>query len=489
MKRKFIVSLIVLLGISACNLDYLPYDGLPEKELTVSEIGLIGATIGNYNYLKDSYYQRSFHFLGEYGGDNISLSGTTTDPLFYCYNYQHFPAMGTTRNFWEKAYQLIVGCNKVIKSINENASQEMLQLKGENYYLRAQTLFHLCNIFGRPYYQNPETNLGVPIKLDDNVETVPPRSSVKEVYEQVVADLLVAEQLMESKKSNIFASKEVAQALLSRVYLYMSGTPGAPDLVYAAKAKEYASKVIDSGRYQLLDTESFKTYFRLAPEQNKETIFAVKHLPDLDDREWDAIGSMYNHIMGIGWGEMYASLPYRELLAEYPADARHAFIEPQYNADGTLQNRNGYPRYYINKYSMQEENPTLSSPVFLRLAEMYLNRAEANAKLGLNQQAIDDVNRIRIRAGLSGEALYSINNLKGRASVFAVTLEERRLELAFEVQRRWDVFRNGQTLNRNYPGTHENGNALITIPASHPRVVFYIPESQMLVQKNLIQNP
>ncbi|MDX8340683.1 RagB/SusD family nutrient uptake outer membrane protein [Draconibacterium sp. IB214405] len=490
MIKKLFVCLVIVSGVVGCNLNYQPYDGIPESELKEDIIGLNGATVGNYNYLKDSYYQRNFHFFGEYGGDNVSLSGTTSDHLFYCYNYQHFPAMNTTSNFWEKAYQLIVGCNKVILSIDDSASDELRQLKGENLFLRAQTLFHLTNTFGRPYYQSPETNLGVPIKLDDNVVNVPARGTVKEVYEQIIADLLQAEALMGSERENVYGSKEVAQAMLSRVYLYMSGTPENPDINYAQKAKDYANKVIDSGRYHLEETEEFKTYFRKLPEQNTETIFAVKHTIDVDDRGWGSIGSMYNHIESQGWGEMYASEPYRELLDENPEDARHAFIEPQYESDGiTLKERNGYPIYYINKFSMQEERPTLSSPVYLRLAEMYLNRAEANAKLGLNEEAIEDVNLIRSRAGLSGDALYSTDDLKGRASVFDVVLEERRLELAFEAQRKWDIFRNGLTLDRNYPGTHEQGDALLFVPPDHRRVVFYIPEAQILVQENLVQNP
>ncbi len=490
MIRRLFLYLLILFGAFGCNLNYQPYDGIPESELKEDIIGLNGATIGNYNYLKDSYYQRNFHFFGEYGGDNVSLSGTTSDDLFFCYNYQHFPAMYTTTNFWEKAYQLIVGCNKVILSINDDSSVELKQLKGENLYLRAQTLFHLVNTFGRPYYQSPETNLGVPIKLDDQVINVPDRGTVKEVYDQIIADLLQAETLMGSERSNIYASKEVAQAMLSRVYLYMSGTPENPNVNYAYKAKEYANKVIESDRYRLLGTEDFKTYFRKLPEQNTETIFAVKHNVDVDDRGWESIGSMYNHIASQGWGEMYASEPYRDLLDENAEDARHAFIEPQYEIDGvTLKERNGYPIYYINKFSMQEERPTLSSPVYLRLAEIYLNRAEANAKLGLNDEAIDDVNLIRKRAGLSGDALYSTADLKGRESVFEVVLEERRLELAFEAQRKWDIFRNGLTLDRNYPGTHEQGDALLFVPPDHPRVVFYIPESQILVQENLVQNP
>ena len=490
MKRITITYIIVLIIGSSCNLNYLPYDGIPESELIMSEVGIKGATIGNYNYLKDPYYQRNFHFFGEYGGDNISLSGTTTDHLFYCYNYQHFPALGPTTSFWEKAYQLIVGCNKVIISIDDNASVEMKHLKGENLFLRAQALFHLTNIFGRPYYQNPESNLGVPVKLDDDVETVPARSTVKEVYQQILDDLFLAEQLTSSDKSNVYISKEVVQAMLSRVYLYMSGTPENPNTSHAEKSIEYAEKVILSGRYALVENEAFKTYFRKAPEQNTETIFAVKHVADVDDREWGSIGSMYNHVEEQGWGEMYASQPYRELIGQNPEDARQAFIEPQYETDGvTLQNRNGYPKYYVNKFSLQEEKPTLSSPVFLRLAEMYLNRAEANAKLDKYDEAIADVNLIRSRAGLDGDALYSTQDLKERESVFAVVLEERRLEFAFEAQRRWDIYRNALTLDRNYPGTHDQGDALLSIPPTHPRIIFFIPESQMLVQNNLIQNP
>lgn len=488
--KKITAYILIIFLISACNLDFEPYDGLPESELIETELGLQGATIGNYNFLKDPYYQRNFHFFGEYGGDNVSLSGTTTDQLFYCYNYQHFPAMYPTTSFWEKAYQLIVGCNKVIQAVDDKASTEMRQIKGENLYLRAQTLFHLCNTFGRPYYQNPQSNLGVPVKLDDVLENVPPRSTVEEVYQQVIDDLKEAEQLMGSEEENIYASKEVAEALLSRVYLYMSGTPDAPNTEYAAKAVEYAGKVIKSGRYSLMNTDNFKTYFRLTPEDNPETIFAVKHIADVDDQGWYSIGSMYNYVEQQGWGEMYASLSYRELLDQNTADARHSFIEPQYESDGiTLQKRNGYPKYFINKFSLQENHPTLSSPVFLRLAEMYLNRAEANAKLGNDQAAIDDVNLIRKRAGLTGDQLYTLEDLKGRESVFEIVLEERRLELAFEAQRRWDIFRNGLTLDRNYPGAHENGDALLFVPADHPRVIFFIPESQILVHDGLVQNP
>ena len=74
------------------------------------------------------------------------------------------------------------------------------------------------------------------------MDDTPDRNTVGEVYDQVISDLLKAEALMNENKGASFASKEAAQALLSRVYLYMGDN---------AKAIEYADKVINSGQYEL----------------------------------------------------------------------------------------------------------------------------------------------------------------------------------------------------------------------------------------------
>lgn len=130
-------------------------------------------------------------------------------------------------------------------------------------------------------------------------------------------------------------------------------------------------------------------------------------------------------------------------------------------------------------------------------ATMNAFRAESNAKLGNDQEAIDDVNVIRQRAGLNGNALYTVGDLKGRDSVLDVVLEERRLELAFEAHRKLDIFRNDRDLVRDYPGTHLNPNnpgvdmekGTQIIPPDHPRVVFFIPENELSLNPNLEQNP
>src|SRR5690606_860439 len=221
----------------------------------------------------------------------------------------------------------------------------------------------------------------------------PARNTVKEVYDFVIADLLKAASLMTEAKNSNFASKEVAEALLSRVYLFMEDNEN---------AITYANNVINSERYRLASTDVYIKAPTLVPESNPETIFNIRHTIS-DNKDKNAVGSLYYNdpaTLSTGWGEYYASQAYMDLLNEYPEDARHAFITPHY-IDGVLQYRGTSPQYFINKYNWQEGIANLSSPVYLRLAEMYLNRAEANAKLGNDEAAISDVNVIRQRAGLS----------------------------------------------------------------------------------------
>jgi tetratricopeptide (TPR) repeat protein len=492
-KYKTLVTFVFILVATSCKKDLLlpPYNGMSNETVVNSLEGLQSATIGTYNYIKDDYYVRNYHMFSEYASDNVSLSGTTTDPLFYAYNYQHQKNQGNVENFWRKAYQAIYGTNVVIEKVAESDDAVKNQLLGENYFLRAMVHFDLVKFFGRPYTEDNGESLGVMIKTNTDVNELPARSKVKDVYTLIISDLEKSVKLTNSNKDNNFASKEVALALLSRVYLYMGKY---------SEAYDYANQVINSQRYSLLSSADYPKYFTKSPEENSETIFAIKHVLS-DDRLDGSIGSMY---WGgdLGYGEMYASQSYRLLVNKFPQDLRNSFVVPQYekNADGTikkdaqgnavLQKRNGYEKYFINKYSFQNGYETLSSPVVLRLAEMFLTRAECAVHLGKPAEALNDVNLIRKRAGLNGDALFSTSNMMGYNAVLDVVLDERRLEFAFESQRKFDVFRNKQTLIRNYPGTHlASGQTTQEIRYTDPRVIFFIPEKDMVVNPNLIQNP
>ncbi len=468
--------------ISACKKDLQPYDSKSTDNALSTPEGLQTATYGTYAGLVDANYTRFEHILSEYPGDNVALSGTTTDPLYNVYNYTDFPGNNVTTSFWRQAYKVIFSANQIIEKIKDGESQTLDQLKGENLYLRAMAHFDLVRFFGRPYAQGNGNNPGIVIQGSTAADVSPARSTVKEVYDFMIADLLKAANLMTVQKDSRFASKEVANALLARLYLYKEDN---------AKAIEYANLVINSNRYRLLNLPAYKTYFTSVPENNTETIFAIRHT-QADNRLKSAIGSMYYNdpvSQSTGWGELYASKAYMNLLDTYLNDARHSFVELQLTPGGDTLKRGNVPKYYINKFNWQEGVANLSSPVFLRLAEMYLIRAEANAKLGNAQLAIDDVNLIRSRAALTGDQLYTVGNLKGKASLLDVVLEERRLELAFEGHRAGDLYRNNRSMVRAYPGFHSLDRYNHTIDPAHARVVFLIPDREVKLNTNLTQNP
>ncbi|MEC5147660.1 RagB/SusD family nutrient uptake outer membrane protein [Chitinophaga sp. 212800010-3] len=487
---KYIAGLLLLSAASSCSLKKEPYSAIPDDKILKDETKWPAATVGNYALLKNADFTRNYFQMGEFPSDDIALSGATTDPLYFSYTYGHLTNQGNALQLWRMAYKAINGCNMLLQVMPEGRSAAVNEMIGENLFIRAFAHFSLVRTFGRPYSQSPETNPGVPVITKFDVTALPKRNTVKEVYAQIIADLKKGKDLMDNSNTSSYATKSAAMALLARTYLYMGRNDS---------AAIYADSVIRSDRYSLVPTSDLPAYYTRNNESNKETIFAIHHTLQ-DDRTWGAIGSMYYMSPGgMGYGEIYASESYLALLKQHPEDARNAFVQPvylkdQYGKDSVdnagqkvMANRNGVKKWYILKYSNQDNVPTLSSPVVLRLAEMYLIRAEANAKMGNAQAALDDVNIIRRRAGLSGNALFnSLSDLHGYPSVLDVVLDERRLELAFETHRVFDLFRNNRNVYRNYPGVQTNPQ---TISYTDARVVHFIPEQEIILDPNLVQNP
>lgn len=544
-KSIYLLASIALMSLTSCDLDYEPYSSLPEGQVDLIPGSAENITAGNYSQLKN--WVENWHRLTEYPGDNVALSGTTTDNLMYNYNYKRITNNSRVNNYWSYSYKIIAGANTVLARVSEGDQGMNDQLIAENLYIRSLIYFYLTNVFGKPYNQSPSTNLAVPLKLNDDPNENLPRNTVKEVYDQILSDLLKAETLFNNdSRSKIYASKAATQALLARVYLYMGENQ---------KAIEYSNKVIESGQFSLITTDKYKDFAINAPENNPENIFSIKFLKDTDypDNGWYTIGSMYASIDGAGWGEMYASRKYLELVRKYPEDVRYSLIKPvvtnaselhayyvtdtykyesvivtksddDYNyiengmakslikrsngagnfqyfiniegkertvlIDNKLDNRNGYLKYYILKCSGQEGQAQLWSPIISRLSEMYLIRAEAYAKTGNNTAALNDVNVLRTRAGIPTAGLWSTTNLNGM-SVLDIVMQERQLELAWEGHRKFDVFRNGLTMERQYPGTHLSGtDPYYTVLPTDNHIVEYIPEQQIILSNGvLVQNP
>lgn len=350
MKIEYILGAMgMAFGMTGCNLDITMYDGVMEEQF--DNKNLLELSQGSYRLLKnDGGLIDNGYYFWAFGADDVTWNGTSTGSTFKLYDYSRNIASSTTEYTWELGYRVIGNCNKIIEIIqglgNESTREQTIMM-GENYYLRALSYFLLVNEFAQPYSNNPTQNPGLPLKLTSDPNDLPQsRSTVAEVYDQVVLDLkdaitYLTLQQGETPKSNIYATKEAAEALLARVYLYMENWDG---------AWEMANKVITSGRFELERGNRFATYSQLIPEDNKETIFAVRRTLDKDDDGYSRMGSMYIRIDGSGWEEMSPSSRYLELLElhlnanDMPQDLRSKFIVKRYVEDGVADYTPvGYP--------------------------------------------------------------------------------------------------------------------------------------------------
>ena len=161
-----------------------------------------------------------------------------------------------------------------------------------------------------------------------------------------------------------------------------------------------------------------------------------------------------------------------------------AYIRPDIDEDlGWGFRTDMYMPYMNSKFSWQDGQCTLSSPVMIRWGEVFLNRAEAYARKN-DSKALDDVNLIRKRAGLPNEAMFSSGNMHGydgslygtNNALLDIVLDERRMELCFEGDRAFSIFRNKGTLDRRYVGYHP----FTTIKYDDPRIALLIPSDEIL---------
>lgn len=149
-----------------------------------------------------------------------------------------------------------------------------------------------------------------------------------------------------------------------------------------------------------------------------------------------------------------------------------------------ISERNTNPIIYVNKFSYQDGNPMLSSPVICRWAEVILNAAEAYAHNGDATNALKYVDIIRDRAGIPAAGMFS-SNMHGYTSALDVVLDERRMELAYEGFRPHDMFRNKLKMNRQYPGAQP---WKIIDPMTENHIIYPIPNNEWTVS-GIQQNP
>ena len=402
-KRIFTIITLVVFAVSSCkNLNVNPSDSISTGTIVTTSDGLTNALNGAYALFKDhiefnglvdqnNMYLRQFYHLSDFASDDIVCGQVTTDPLYYSFSLGHSPSQGNTRYYWYISYKIITGVNTVIDAVEKSGKTDATtnQLLGECYFLRAFCHFNLVRLFGKPYSVDPNAP-GIILRTNLTDPAKKARSTVKEVYDSVIADAEKAATLMTQPRGVQYASQEAAWSLLARANVYKEDN---------AKAIEYANKVINSGKFTLATKTTYPTLFANATTSS-ETIFCIAFTAVDDYGKFGSIASMIYSDGNSGWGEEYASSSLRAAMAPHPEDVRWSYIVPLSNGAGGVQKKNGIEVYYISKFSFQGGLPNLSSPIMFRIAELYLIRAEAEAKTGATAAALDDVDMIRKNRGL-----------------------------------------------------------------------------------------
>jgi tetratricopeptide (TPR) repeat protein len=331
--------------------------------------------------------------------------------------------------FFNVMYSKIARINSIIynvQSLREKGepASALNRISGEARFLRAWYYFMLVNIYGKPFKTaTASTDFGVPLKTDPAIkDQFTSRSTTKQVYDQVIADLLEAEKGLVGahQSSSMRVNQTAAQALLSRVYLYMENYEQA---IY------YADQVINNGKYKLTDLNTSIAGKDFLNKNAAEVIFT----------------------MGSNWGVTTLMA----LETDIP-------IAPAYKASENLTV--GYSpedlrlKVFFHKNSRGEmrvakkrtgSNPSVDDVgdmFLLRLSEIYLNKAEALAALDRFEEARTTLQEFR-KTRFKPAELPPVN-AEGPALINLIR-NERRLELCLEVHRWFDLRRYG--VNSKYP--------------------------------------
>lgn len=463
-----------------------PHNVLFEDQEFATSAGFTKATIANYNSFTLSGYDYNWFNLSEFRGNNVKLidnassTNLTAAQLIDAFNFTNSSSkdFGRSYAFWVASYSTLLGVNTVLKHIGVGETDlTILQAKAENLFLRAVINFNLVRLFGKPYYQTPSTNLGIPLILVP-ITTVgdrPSRATVEDTYKQIITDLNEALKNFTQVKVNSFASKYAAYAMLSRVYLYMSGTFAQPNTTYAQMASDYADSVILKGGYTLLQGAAYTAYYNNSNQANPETIWAINHdaiagyIPTILNQPTGT----YLNSTSYSTGQMKPSPDLLALITKTDLRSNFYFTDKYPNNKTDTISTKKYTYKYTSVYSS-------NAPIhYLRLAEMYLNRAEAKVKMGNNTDALADINIIRFRTGLAVATGLTAQPL------FDEILLQRRIELAFEGHNSFDYFRNGLSMVRSYGSFN---SVPLTINATDNKVVLRIADDVLIENGNIKQN-
>lgn len=453
-KRKtnhiILVALIMILTIGCeKRLDISPYQSITADKALATEGDVNVTLVGAYDGAQSaSTYGGDVMVLNDLIGNtpNINFTGTfagLTDAYQTLMNSNNSFAAGT----WISAYNTINRCNNVLSALDKVTSSPARKssVEGQALFLRASMYFELVRLYAKTIGDgDASSNPGVPLVLTltksvTNSDYLP-RASVKSVYDQVVADLTKAETLLPASNT-IYATKWAAAAQLSRVHLMLKNYTAAGDA---------ANRVI-TGSGKSLNPDFTKLWFTFINNGGANPAEYIFSMTVTVQDGTNSLNTYFGRNVGIAGtaGRSDCKIKAAHIALYEVGDVRRTFF--------ALSGGNNYTRKHLDRYG--------NVPI-IRLAEMYLTRAESNFRNNttLGASPLSDVNLIRARVGLPALATASLN---------AIT-KERYLELAFE----------GHNLHETKRLQKTTG----TLNWNSPKLILPIPQREIDVNKNLVQN-
>ena len=440
-----ILSIVTLLGIfTGCDkyLDLEPSQSISENIALTSDENVKNVLIGAYSQFDNSGIYgggilRNAELLG--GNGEIQWVGTYIDPR-QIFNKTMIATNSEAYVHWRDSYNVINIANNILSALDVVNSEDRDRVEGESLFLRSLMYFDLVRFFGDQYQPGiNNSQLGVPLVLTptrgiDETSLVT-RNTVEEIYTQVITDLIKAAASLPAD-NDVYASAGAAHALLARVYLQKGDYTG---------ARDEASIVIQSDNYTLLG--SYAACFN-KDNNTAEDIFVTQITPQ------DRFSAMTEYFSVPEYGGRDGDI---DILAGHlnlytAGDTR---LDLFYLGNGAMR---------TGKWNNQYGGINL-----IRLAEMYLIRAECNYRLttSIGATPLADYNKIHTRAGLTAALSVTLADI----------LLERRLELAFEGFKIHDSRRLKQDI--------------ASFPWNDPKLLFPIPARELEANPNLKsqQNP
>lgn len=434
------------------------------NDISNAENALIGAY--NLTMRSNATYRSFLSYYADLTGGNAAVNpGLSASANASLRRISEFNSFSTgTVDAYSNLYEILNAVNNVINaapSLPDATQEQKDRLLGQALGLRALVHFDLVRLYAQPYtYTDDASHVGIVVLTESPApfEEVA-RSTVHDAYDQIVDDLERSIELLDGDAFNpVLINAVNARALLSRVFLYQEDW---------ARVVAVSNEVISNPSTELADTDEMVEMWENGYTRNE---FLLRL-----DGSANAVYTLSNE-----WGNRVSDTPpdltvTADLADLYtPDDVRGQgdgrLIQPViYDGDTTLATLK-YP-----EPSSQEPNDV----ALLRLAEVYLNRAEAYAELGRPDPARDDLNAIRQRANPAAEPVATSGG-----ELVRQILEERRRELAFEGHYFFDRTRRQQGVDRQYC---EN-RPFCDVAYPSERFVLPIPENAVAANALLTQN-